>query len=52
MNKKELIEEMEFVQNDNAEIIIVDDKGNEYTVDDFGTDLNKTLISILVKERN
>lgn len=50
MNKKELIEEMEFVKNNNAEISIVDDKGNEYFIDDFGTDLNNSHISILIKK--
>lgn len=50
MNKKELIEEMEFVKNSNAEISIVDDKGNEYFIDDFGTDLNNSHISILIKK--
>lgn len=50
MNKKELIEGMEFVKNSNAEIIIVDDKGNKYFIDDFGTDLNNSHISILIKK--
>lgn len=50
MNKKELIEEMEFVKNDNAKIEIVDGEGNEYIIDDFGTDLNNTCISVLIKK--
>ena len=51
MNKKQLIEEMEFVKNSDAEINIVDDRGNEYFIEDFGTDLNNSHISILIKNK-
>lgn len=52
MKKSKLLEELEFVNNGDAEVFIADEEGNIYEIEDFGTNFNETEISILVKKES